>query len=113
MQDEKYVVVKREAFDQLLIFFADKLSPAVGEALNTFASAVLEDAVVIRTQDIFATSGLWAYAHTMQTYIELTHSQRMMTSEELKNLAEARDYFSDRANEAERMLASGRAKVPD
>jgi hypothetical protein len=75
---------------------------------------VLDDAVVIRTGDIFAASGLYAYAHTIHTHIELVrrfHGDTIdySTETQLQRLGEIRDYFMDRAHEAEEKYG----KVPD
>lgn len=109
MPDEKYVVVKRENFrktDSPGVFLVEERH-------------VLEDAVVIRTQDVFAAGGLSAYAHSIVAYIELLRTMPFMPQPmpNANNLAEmlqdVADYFMDQSREAEGRLARGECKLPD
>lgn len=113
MMDDKYVVMKQKDLDALR---------GDGVELERFKATVkklaLVDAVVIRTRDVFATGGLWAYAHQIQTLLELTRTlSRDLGSgllvDKVNKLEEVRDYFSDRAQEAERRMVMGQAKLPD
>ena len=71
----------------------------------------LEDAVVIRTQDIFAAGGLSAYAHNIRAYIG--GAFHFIPSEMVEQLLEVADYFASVAQEAEDRLNRGECKVPD
>lgn len=92
MDNEKYVVFKKEEWDK---FEADALAP---EPIN--------DAVVIRTQDVFAAAGLSAYCMNMQFYLAMNP----LASPELQK---AIDYFRRVADEAEDRLSMGQCKIPD
>jgi len=97
MSDDKYVVIKR---DEYVEWFARNVAVIDQPKL-------LEDAVVIRTQDIFAASGLYAYAHTLLTHCELLEHMFGADTSELRAIA---DYFFERAHEAEH---HPRRKLPD
>jgi hypothetical protein len=92
MQDEKYIVFKREGSN------SDAYIYATGDAL--------EDAVVIRTSDVFASGVLWGYVHAAQTAIEILHD--VLPEVDLVKLASIRDYFADRAREAD----DAKSKLP-
>lgn len=93
--NEKYVVFKKSEWDLGDTGFLE-LEP-------------LPDAVVIRTQDIFAAAGLSAYEHNIRTTLALTTPEPEM-KRQLETIA---DYFSDVAQEAEDKLARRQCKVPD
>jgi hypothetical protein len=103
--DDKYVVFKREALDELLLAFANNLTPTVGSALNNFVEAVVEDAVVIRRQDIFAPPALEAYANGIHVALQLSQPG----DEAAGRLQKIADYFHSQASEA--WMVS--KKVPD
>lgn len=111
MEDDKYVVFKREDYEATVQRERDAQAQRGG--YNTIAAlgAPLDDAVVIRTHDSFATSGLYGYAHTIQTSLELAGTS--LTPEVRHALEVSRDYFYTRAQEAEQFLRSGRSKLPD
>lgn len=101
MIDSKYVVFKREDFDR----WKKEIPPSWVQEI--------EDATVIRSQDIFAMSGLWAYANNITTFLELHQAFLLpMSEEERTNLEGIRDYFITRADEARRKLLSGDASLP-
>lgn len=119
MNDEKYIVFKRKDFDQL----REKL---ISVELPTIVDRVLdlppvEDAVVIRKQDVFAGPALHAYASSIQTVIELLrslstdpvnvdHGVPGLTVEQMSRLYPIRDYFFQQAFEADDVRTK---KVPD
>jgi hypothetical protein len=96
MPDEKYIVFKRSEWDTWNGRTGPRPSP-------------LLDAVVIRTGDAFATGGLWAYAHNIRTVMEL----KMLEWEERARCENVAQYFADRAMEAQAILETGKAKIPD
>lgn len=100
MRDDKYMVFKRSEMEA---WAYDPDAPSFSNAPKA-----LEDAVVIRTQDLFAASGLYAYAHTIMTHIGLmdTTATGYARAGRLREIA---DYFFDRAREAEETVG----KIPD
>lgn len=98
MRDEKYVVFSRTAYNNYL--------PSQGEA----PPPEIEDAVVIRTQDIFAAPALYAYANCISTCIEILSQTDDYPTPLLTRLREISDYFMDRGDEADNHHSR---KVPD
>jgi len=81
------------------------------------ADKIVQDAVVIRKQDIFAGPGLHAYAAAIQTGLELLfrqlppeHEMTLEAAHEIEYLTRLRDFFFEQAVEAEH--AEGK-KLPD
>lgn len=97
--DEKYIVFKRSEFD-LVFRRSDR---------NELEAIALPDAVVIRTQDIFAGPALHVYASSMAITVA-TRTNWSLADENLQSIA---DYFYERANEADEARANGAAKLPD
>ena len=85
MEDDKYVVFKRLEFEDMPL--------------------TLEDATVIRGQDLFAAPALDVYAASISIVLKFGG----MTDETRKELQNAADYFHERANES-RAIAF---KTPD
>lgn len=112
---DKYMVWKREDFDHLLVGLKNSLTPDVGEALNNFCSAELSGCTVFRDQDIFAGPALHAYVGQISTVLEVTHemfpfiSTISPSSPTLAHLEELREYFAQRADQADRTPS----KIPD
>lgn len=83
---EKYVVFKKEEYE-------NRLDPQP-----------LDDAVVIRRQDIFAPPALDAYANAIQTAIEVmssgTQNYATIQLSAIEGLRGIADYFSDQAAKA-------------
>lgn len=98
IRDEKYIVFKREDFEQWL----DKYNVARYAA----EEIALPDAVVIRTKDPFAGPALHGYAASMALYVNLSH----VNGEAADNLRETGHYFHERAMEAD---ATFEWKLPD
>lgn len=94
MSDEKYIVFKREVWGRF-----------IGTRPVEDQPPTVDDAVVIRTQDVFAAAGLSAYAHNIEC--------AMMFVYDMEELAKVRDYFRSVAQEAEDRLARGECKLPD
>lgn len=92
MKNEKYIVFKREEYE---------FSRTIG-----IKPIAVEDAVVIRTQDIFAAGGLRAYA------VQIDLAMQMIPGDQGR-LPEIRDYFEAVAQEAEDRKARGEARLPD
>lgn len=108
--DEKYVVFKREEF----LAWAETVT-------EIMPGGALEDAVVIRTQDVFAAAGLEAYANNIRVYAgaiagmipDLPAEKRGPAMVMVQRCTEIAGYFQDCAAEAEDRLQRGDVKVPD
>lgn len=104
MKDDKYIVFKRNNEDN--------------DDGRYYDGDDLEDAVVIRTRDLFAAGGLYAYANNIHAWCEveardLEGIPRHQARERFDRLDRARviaDYFAERAYEAE---DSDARKFPD
>lgn len=104
MRDDKYVVFKLEDYQEWLSNAGATLSP-------------LEDAVVIRTQDIFAAPALYAYANCISTCREILERVQQVDGNRasfhpayLERLRTIEEYFMDRGDEADNHASK---KVPD
>lgn len=93
VEDEKYIVFKREDFDPWL------------ESMDCDCPEVVRDGVVIRTRDIFAGPALDMYAAAVALAAKLVPK----TSSAYYQLVHVADYFHDRANEAR----DQEGKIPD
>lgn len=84
----KYIVFKQDEFD--------RWANSLGENDMERMPLGLQDAVVIRRQDVFAPPALDAYANAMQTCVEVlcNGSKPTGTAERLQDIA---DYFHDQA----------------
>lgn len=97
MKDEKYLVFKRDEFIE---------RHGTGKLVEA-----LDDAVVIRKQDIFAGPALHAYASSIQTAIEVVETSGAEFNRRARaKLYEVRDYFFQQALEADDVNPK---KVPD
>lgn len=86
VDDSKYVVFKRVDVEPYLVVSGSKL-----------LQKVLDDAVVIREQDVFAPPALDAYANVILAFVEAVESVDTVPMEETKRLREIADYFHERA----------------
>lgn len=95
MKDDKYIVIKRDTFRNIM----DGYHYTNNVGFHTLAQLerhALDDAVVIRTKDRFAEAGLHAYASAMLIAIDIFGED----SENAAKLVEIADYFTQRAYEA-------------
>lgn len=107
MEDSKYIVFKREEWEAF--WGEDFVGVESAEPLQlTLEGHHLDDAVVIRKQDIFAGPALHAYASSISTVIEVL--ELMGVAGALDDLEEVRDYFFEAALEADDVRTK---KVPD
>ena len=91
MDDQKYVVIKRSEWEQLRLDTGSVRMPDP-----------LDDAVVIRTKDIFAGPVLETYAGAVQTAIEVIQGTSSdLARSWIEDLEAIRDYFHERAQEAQ------------
>jgi len=93
----KYVVFKKDDFDALM----DESPEA------DFWGCQLDDAVVIRLQDVFAQSALFAYASAIRTTIEILEAMGMDAPAQMSETA---DYFMRMGEKAGKHPIK---KVPD
>lgn len=107
MNDEKYIVFKREEFSH----WWGQVSVGGTEHPRS-APEALEDAVVIRLQDEFAESGLSAYAMNIQTVLDIISPDSIGTGA-YRSLEAARDYFYACSMDAGEIRRRGQAKLPD
>ena len=112
LKDDKFLVVKRSEVEQLLLELGlqsiEDANHPVDWATDTLESYALNDAVVIRTGDVFAGPALHSYAHTIATVAKLTSDVEVQY--QLQRIA---DYFADRAREADIAAYEDTAKLPD
>ncbi len=85
--DDKYVVFKRDEFRDWY---------QTVESHGGHVPMALDDAVVIRRQDVFAPPSLDAYANAITVALELT-THGVSQSERSKKLRNIADYFHDQA----------------
>lgn len=95
--DDKYVVFKKAEFDEWYNRVLKDSVPGVPMALD--------DAVVIRQQDVFAPPALDVYANGIEVALSLTATGGETTT----RLRETADYFHTRAAESWHM----KRKLPD
>ena len=89
MIDQKYVVFKREEWEAIA---AD-----TGTATrNEFLRSAVEDAVVIRRQDVFAPAALEGYANAITVALSMADP----STPQAKRLREIADYFHGQATVA-------------
>ena len=101
--EEKYVVFKSEDFDDWCRGVAD----------SDLDDLIIEDAVVIRLQDMFAAPALYSYANTIRTVTELLEKSSPLVPSSaaiLDRLHGIADYFIGRALVADMMPTK---KLPD
>lgn len=97
----KYITFKRADYDAIIIKDGPKMS---AELKHVLLQSEVNDAVVIRRQDVFAGPALHTYAHS----IALAASQ-FADGEQRKKLQDIADYFHEQAVLADEM----RGKLPD
>lgn len=107
MKDEKYIVFKREDWD--------RYTSRSGCGANVAKALLpLDDAVVIRTQDVFAAPALDGYANAIRTGMAIATLGPLENNAEANEihwrLGEIADYFHDRACES---WERGDKKIPD
>lgn len=107
--DSKYVVFHRDYYEQWMNEW-----PEVNPAEEPLP---IDDAVVIRLQDVFAAPALYAYAASIRTAIEIMERARAATGTPraeldgiVDRLNDIADYFMEQAVKAER---SEKMKIPD
>lgn len=104
--EPKYAVLKWKDWQELNNALTNEAGwPDIGEKFREVAIPI-DDAVVIRRQDVFAPPALDAYANSMRIVLEGMDPMDMRR----ENLQDVADYFADQAAQA--WLTSDR-KLPD
>ena len=100
---DKYVVIKR-----------DDIPSALYERMKEYPDMEIEDAVVIRKQDVFAEAGLRAYASGILTTVEIV--QNLPSSSviidlngSIEHMIELADFFNGEADDSRGYIH----KIPD
>jgi len=102
---DKYVVFKKEDFDRWLS------SQDITPVLESYA---LEDATVIRRQDVFSSVALYAYAAAvLAAKWNIMKQKGGYSHREIDRLEDLRMYFMEQAQSAAASANTGRSKVPD
>jgi hypothetical protein len=108
MENSKYVVFARDHYRQWMDEW-----PEVNPEEEP---REIEDAVVIRRQDVFAASALFSYANSIRTATEIMELERAgrggergPVDEVVDRLNEIADYFMRQAEEASKSAS----KIPD
>lgn len=100
VKDEKYIVFKRSDWDKFITNLTAGYSVVTPDRVD--------DAVVIRTRDIYAGPALHAYAHAAMTTMEFLTPEHP----EREGIGKVVDYFIDRANEADIIRFHHRSQTP-
>lgn len=88
LRDEKYVVFKRDEWEQYFRTQGASILVAV------------EDAVVIRRQDVFAPPALDAYANSISVAVEALQGREGVDTALIAKLLKVADYFHSQAQTA-------------
>jgi hypothetical protein len=99
-RNDKYAVFKREEWEQWFHNLASMADPP--------SPSEVEDAVVIRRQDVFAPPALDAYANAITVALELI-VEGVSSSDRAKRLRHIADYFHQQAE----LAWNTERKVPD
>lgn len=99
MRNDKYIVFKKDEFDELLKDFGFKLKDRTEKLF-------VSDAVVIRLQDTFAGPALHTYANSIAVTAKTLGELAPSTRDRLQCIA---DYFHECAIQAD----DTRSKLPD
>lgn len=107
-EPEKYISFKREEFYELMgALMLPKDGPVTRRIITEVSAAQLEDAVVLRTKDLFAGTALRAYADTVSNSIEIMLEMGVVVPEHLVRI---RDYFYAKSDDAYAVKAK---RIPD
>lgn len=93
MTDRKYVVFKAEDWDEVIAKDPD-LSGLYQTMLKKIERYAIDDAVVIRRQDAFASAALHTYANSMMISAKTIGELAPSTRDRLLSIA---DYFHEQA----------------
>jgi hypothetical protein len=101
-EDAKYLVYKQE---EMTNWVEGNL------AITQSIPAALDDAVVIRLKDPFASTALYTYCNTIMSFLELMDDRdATMTEGERQTLLDIADYFHGQAMDSEKIKGK---RLPD
>jgi hypothetical protein len=102
--DPKYIVFKADEFDTFK-------KEGVWEVTNAVYPQAVDDAVVIRLKDPFASTALYTYCNTIMSFLELMDDRDVtMTEGERQTLLDIADYFHGQAMDSEKIKGK---RLPD
>lgn len=105
--DPKYITFKFENFKFFVEnYVSESISPEAIEA--AIMKMQVEDAVVIRKQDVFASAALYTYANSIEVAAKVLRESDPGTSSQLQRIA---DHFAHEAQDAS--IHSWDLKLPD
>jgi len=115
-KNEKYIVFKRADWDQMMVRIT-QLCPggiapaALGPLMALEANgSEVEDAVVIRRQDVFSPGMLAAYAHSIQIALKVASLHEFGELNEVgRRLSAIADYFHEQSE----LAYAESYKIPD
>lgn len=107
----KYVVFKAEDWDRWVTALGEV--PELHTYFREYGPNELDDAVVLRKQDVFTSSALYEYAGQIRTTVEII--EKLLARQEspevfLHGLRELANSFTEEAEDAE---VGGERKLPD
>lgn len=100
-EDAKYLVYKQEEMTNWV-----ESNLAIAQTIP----AALDDAVVIRLKDPFASTALYTYCNTIMSTLELLDSLEVINEDERQRLLDIADYFHSQAMESEKIKGK---RLPD
>jgi hypothetical protein len=101
-EDAKYLVYKQEEMTNWV-----EGNLAIAQSIP----AALDDAVVIRLKDPFASTALYTYCNTIMSFLELMDDRdATMTEGERQTLLDIADYFHGQAMDSEKIKGK---RLPD
>lgn len=111
----KYIILKGEEFEALKERVSTRLGQTERATMLGTLSAVEDlgvEGFVLRPQDIFGAAALWAYAHLLQTAVELGMMRaEAFTEEEIERLDRSSAQIAALAEEWQ--LRGENRKIPD
>ena len=109
----KYAVLKWDDWEHLLEVLELVDDPFEGPTAVDMAKAyALEDAEVIRKQDITSGPVFHLYANLIRSFVDLLQGPLPIT-DRYDALQEIADHFHEAANEADEIRSRGGARLPD
>jgi hypothetical protein len=106
--DDKYFVISKAELGRLQNNVAEGRAGTARDLMTALWVHQIQDAVVIRKQDVFAPPALDAYANAIQCVIEALQ-EAAADSPEIKKLQKISDYFRMQAEDAYMI----KRKLPD
>lgn len=113
-KNEKYVVFKREDWKRAINEANDRMDRGLVPLASSFTRLIdieVDDAVVIRRQDVFAPPALAMYANSIRTALDVAQLHEVGDpNETARRLQAIADYFHE---QSELAYADSRRSLPD